>query len=681
MQHHILVMSDLSGPSVAPGFEVYLTGYPLPEEGLYAFARTWYASEMNRPGCVWTHTLLIDFESLATLSDLSILVRLFRRPMPSKGKLEGYDTPLEVDTGSALAMKGTVNKGKAALLMDALYGHGDRPVLLPAGAADEHEEMALAIWSQQWPSLRRYFTFCTGSLSSRALGKEFFQLQVVPESAVSSVGRSLDDPLVVGSCLGDSSASKRRWVFLAVDDLISCGDTQWRQRLSDIGRELPGERRYFPLAATLAAWQAPSRAMRDAASLVEFLAQELGGEDADRELVGCLLELCFTPERTTVFGIGRGRLLEELSLGRQVWDLDVSGFSIRKKAKELSRRRPQEASELLLKLLKRETNPLGKELLQSIASAFATRPSAKTISELREALPVLASLNPEIGTMPQTWRGPCDQCYEILDAVARHGKASAGFHRRVTQAILAAQQDRLAWQLVRRFGDEVLVSLLDWFNASEMQEPDSLCGSWREVLIASSDVTVSWLQRSSSPIRIATIGLVSTYLDPNSGAVRNVDAAKWLDCFHREFDEVPDRIYDRASAFVLTISMATAGPASKEIIVATFERVHDAVMRSRLSDDAWDWISLHVPHLGLFRDWDRAERLRRGVIELFSNRDWPPVELAQAAVSLESWRYLVRSCRKTKKGKRILRDLQRLSTSDKGQLSEEKIRILKEVSS
>ena len=70
----VLMMSDASGPAATIGEEGYLTGYPLPESGHYALARTWAAPEMPRPGCVWTHTILIDF------SDIPALRRRWRSP-------------------------------------------------------------------------------------------------------------------------------------------------------------------------------------------------------------------------------------------------------------------------------------------------------------------------------------------------------------------------------------------------------------------------------------------------------------------------------------------------------------------------------------------------------------------------------------------------------------------------
>jgi GTPase-associated protein 1, N-terminal domain type 1 len=71
-----LRMSDLSGSSLVHGFEEYLTGYPLPSLAAYAFAKTWYAPEMPRPGCVWTHTLVLPHATLAAVQSLGDLLTL-----------------------------------------------------------------------------------------------------------------------------------------------------------------------------------------------------------------------------------------------------------------------------------------------------------------------------------------------------------------------------------------------------------------------------------------------------------------------------------------------------------------------------------------------------------------------------------------------------------------------------
>src|SRR5450631_120749 len=76
----LLTMSDLSGSRVADGFLEYITGYMLPSRGYYAIAKTWYATEMKRPGCVWTHTLLIPKLSIRGIRNAEPLLSLFVRP-------------------------------------------------------------------------------------------------------------------------------------------------------------------------------------------------------------------------------------------------------------------------------------------------------------------------------------------------------------------------------------------------------------------------------------------------------------------------------------------------------------------------------------------------------------------------------------------------------------------------
>src|SRR5437870_793202 len=82
-QRTLLTLSDFSGDLIE-GFDEYLTGYPVPDSQYYAFARTWYAPEMDRPGSVWTHSLLIPRTGFQIFTNLHSLTSLFVKP--KKGK-------------------------------------------------------------------------------------------------------------------------------------------------------------------------------------------------------------------------------------------------------------------------------------------------------------------------------------------------------------------------------------------------------------------------------------------------------------------------------------------------------------------------------------------------------------------------------------------------------------------
>src|SRR5258706_9493445 len=73
----LLKMSDLSGSISGSEFDPYITAYPLSNQ-FYAIAKTWPASEMPRPGCVWTHTILVSPATLGRIENLAELVKLFQ---------------------------------------------------------------------------------------------------------------------------------------------------------------------------------------------------------------------------------------------------------------------------------------------------------------------------------------------------------------------------------------------------------------------------------------------------------------------------------------------------------------------------------------------------------------------------------------------------------------------------
>src|ERR1700688_4673813 len=73
----LTLLSDLAPGAHFGSSDGYWTGIPLPQLQRYALMRTWPAPEMPRPGCVWTHVLLVEtslFEDVSSLSRLRELV-------------------------------------------------------------------------------------------------------------------------------------------------------------------------------------------------------------------------------------------------------------------------------------------------------------------------------------------------------------------------------------------------------------------------------------------------------------------------------------------------------------------------------------------------------------------------------------------------------------------------------
>jgi hypothetical protein len=190
----LLLQSDLSGPSLEKGFEEYVSGYPLPEIGSYAFAKTWYAAEMKRPGCVWTQTLLIEFADLAKVNDFISLLNHFVRP--DKDGFDYYFKKINLEPTENYPGNDERNEWEK-LITFYLYEYPASPIIIPAKTSKDHDSEVLRIWSRQWPRLRRNFTFCTGALSLRSIDDKNFDLQIVPEQSTSTIKRQNDTAVIV----------------------------------------------------------------------------------------------------------------------------------------------------------------------------------------------------------------------------------------------------------------------------------------------------------------------------------------------------------------------------------------------------------------------------------------------------------------------------------------------------
>lgn len=66
----------------------YITTYPLSDSKHYVIAKSWYADDMERPGCVWTHSLILDLTNIDEKFDFRSLTGLFKRPV--KGDYTSY---------------------------------------------------------------------------------------------------------------------------------------------------------------------------------------------------------------------------------------------------------------------------------------------------------------------------------------------------------------------------------------------------------------------------------------------------------------------------------------------------------------------------------------------------------------------------------------------------------------
>lgn len=172
------VLSDWTGFRNELGEDSYMTFYPLSNGEKYAFAKTWYAEEMERPGCVWTHTLIVDLKDMDRNFDFRVLNDYFRRPQ--KDNYEFYQHKIEINTFET--KKSDVVFGvfdDTSLLVLYLLLLGNNKDLFIYMDKDQRAYTSLCFYLLQYIPLDmlKWVSLSTGSVSRRKLGKEDFSIQ------------------------------------------------------------------------------------------------------------------------------------------------------------------------------------------------------------------------------------------------------------------------------------------------------------------------------------------------------------------------------------------------------------------------------------------------------------------------------------------------------------------------
>jgi GTPase-associated protein 1, N-terminal domain type 1 len=235
-QRRMLVLSDSADARHISPEQPLLTAYPLPSGSFHILAFTWPALEIRRPGCVWTHSLLVN-ESLLSAPNLLPLLDLFDRPHDTEAPWERYQRPLSV------AIEDTDDQTLAALprlpqvtetALWTLYEPPGPPIDLRSAAltGNDPHRLMLAIWLQQQPSLRRAFSFAQAPRTARRLDQQLFDLQLThaPQQATWEQSAGLAKPRTVTKPLESRPPD---WCLALAEDLRHPGSL--RAFLCDFG--------------------------------------------------------------------------------------------------------------------------------------------------------------------------------------------------------------------------------------------------------------------------------------------------------------------------------------------------------------------------------------------------------------------------------------------------------------
>jgi hypothetical protein len=615
----MLRMSDLSGSSVVGGFEQYITGYPLDSINAYALAMTWYAQEMPRPGCVWTHTLAIPIPILATIPSLAVVTALFKRPRPlSRDQyaeaLFFYGDPYMYPPQGWELQPNAIDQ--LTSIFCAYYeGSSSRlsPVVLVARDSGQFTDAIFALWSQQWPELRRSFSFCTGSLSGRSIAGRAFDIQCSPPTLAKDVAREAETEPFMG--LNREIDLNLERLGPAIHDAMLPYGGPFRQFLwtvagsSSSRTDFVSYVRVFDALSTLA----------DAASFVDMIASAFPEPTAGHHLKAHLL--------SGLAGALTGRfeqqdILLALSTTDKHASFDAAGLLGDKPLADIFATPPQSTRRLVTELFRSSLNPFGDALLTRLVRAMDVGDALEIVHEQPQFLPALFRANPNLAASSQLWSIAGDRKRELLDSLVVEDIPS-DLVPRIVSAILDSGSDGFIRRTFERWGKDAIFAALDWMD----NHVGSMSDTCREALASYLSDVMSWVEsgeRSTSALA-AVIHVVAPY----ASRIAQFDSTVWLRTVRalQEDGKEEEAVYARA--FLLALALCNAPPAPLDLIAESFEVIYVEAEKERLKDSAWMIVEPFVPKLSWRKNWDWCERMRRALLLAFKRYSWPAREINQ----------------------------------------------------
>lgn len=642
-QRLMLPISDAVDGRVLDEFDGYLTGYPLSDMRSYALARTWAAPELQRPGCVWTHTLLVRFSDLGRVTDPETLLPLFRRPSDD---LSVYDEPLSLEPSHSVPGP-ALPHDRLRHFLGSFYAKPRRSL---AFVTDSHldETLVLALWRQQWPRLRRSFTFCTAGWPTRSIGDRFFDLQFLAHGAWSVPSSVLRRVAVIDDEVAPKDSRTLRWADVAAKDAASREPTSLRTFLWHYGAEAKDPRAAFaPLVRSFSALQEARRrpAMYDAVvRTVAPLAQQSQTSRLTQDLLG---------RSTSRSSMQEAHLLAALvKYGNDAFDPDE--FELRERSQVLAGQADDAA--VLVAAAAATSHPptmVAQQLLEGIAEGA----SPQLLERLRDQAPLAVSsiveLRPDLASAPHLW-GDEKSARELFIAINARGVPGQRTLRRLMPSLLASTVAHLPDLVLKRWGPGTYDLAVD--ALSELEADSGRVGrGWIELLGRDSTKLVEWLTRAERPLDPRLLAVAARSLDPSDPDVLSAGASKWLPLARSS--EVTDSSDANSAVFLLALGLFNPGPGSEELVTHTFRPVHRAVATRRLPKHLWGLLRPHVRERQAETELDRSDQLRRAFVRVLLREGWPAETLLEAAPQNPLFRELLEVTATKRKGQRLLRDL------------------------
>ena len=587
----MLRLSDISGNDFFDGFERYFTGYSL-DDNRIVLACTWYAAEMQRPGCVWTHSLVFNVKDLFfCVKCVDFLINFFKKP-ESNFELESYSHTLKLKCCN----ESDLDKDNLKYLIWCLWGNSNPLVVFEESSRNLEKEI-IYLFLTQHDLLEPSFSFCTGSFSLREYSGNVLKFQIAPNK----VSRS---KLYIGKKAYEAKdreviKSYPLWVNKIYDNLSKDGLSDFRKFIEGFSKEYK-QLKY--ISAFVKLYVGSNADVHDA-NLIRLLEMAFAIFDTKKDICNQIIELYC--HKYFVKWCGKESIIKTLLFFIDHSELDNSLLDLETLVKEAYFSEFSDSKSLFKKLVKSDESLLTERLLKCYSDVVTVGQLSKFTDLEYESCSTLISIRNEFAMCQDIWKQNRGYQQGIIRCLK---KTQVELDHIIIETVLKNSSFDLAYDLYKVYGDECLQPFWEYLLSN--RECDKIKGLI-DIVRKDNESGINQIlcNMKEREKLLFLLGIVDSY----DNAVKKLRKEDILHIYQSVVKkECLAKEKELLARFLLPLCIIEDYLVDVEIAKYAFKIVDHMLATQTFPENEWEKLEKILPEVAYYNNWDRCKRLRKG---------------------------------------------------------------------
>lgn len=597
----IATLSDWSEYVAGDGNESsYVTAYPLRESRYYIIAKTWYADEMKRPGCVWTHSLLIPFDMLNSIDDFKRIASFFERPSEDK---DFGDYSRQIDYNNKQYTREdyqplTVEREIATLVLFAFLAAKNSSLMFGGVSCNRpYEELMLGTMTTIPMQMLQYVSWTTGTGYSRKLEGKPLTCQVLSGSSENLSKPNVNETIP--------------WISYVVDALMQ-GDVNLGQLIRMFAEDISDNVEYYAAVVSVLY------------TLEDYLKTGRQGEERFKEVFEIIAE-AFPSKK-------EGRIIKKICASKTFSDrycndkkffflfatLPIDGVFDgidteidRRWEKFIETNRSDYITLLSVICESGRVNEWGMNVMRESADALLESDITSLVMNDYHLFSTITLLAPRILNKIE-WESLSKAKIEKLLPLVFDERTQSGLNRwdGLFRALLEKDVD-INWQLanaVFNHSNEATKILFDFVNGEASRYVNYSFGMQ---LNKHTGEVMKWLAGVETITDNVAYAIVNC-VDEKSPVVVSLGATAWKPFLGLQYHSLRIEVY----SFLFAVSFNwQSDKTALELMRMAVEPLYKLELVGKLSYSNWSRISSYMEPVKIWEEWDKCKIIRKTVVK------------------------------------------------------------------